>query len=102
MIQATPILQTTTNATGSVFTDRNPGGAFQAVITGTGAVATNVAVQCSLDAVNWLTLGTITLSGTTTATDGFVAAGEWQYYRAITSGTSGTVSSIVVLMSELT
>jgi hypothetical protein len=100
MIQGTNILTTTTNTTGPAVVDRNPGGTFQAVITGTGSVTTTVTIQCSLDGVNWLTLGTISLSGTTTATDGFVSAGEWLTYRAVTSGTSGTVSSIQVLMSE--
>lgn len=100
MIQGTNILTTTTNTTGSTIIDRNPGGTFQAVITGTGSVATTVTIQCSLDATNWLTLGTITLSGTNTATDGFVSQGEWLAYRAVTSGTSGTVTAIQVLMSE--
>jgi hypothetical protein len=102
MIQGTNILTTTGNATGSTFVDRNPGGAFQAVIVGTGAVATTVTIQCSLDASNWLTLGTITLSGTTAATDGFTSAGEWYAYRAVSSASSGTITSIQVIMSEVT
>lgn len=102
MLQGTNILSTTTNVTGATIVDRNSGGTFQAVITGTGALYTVVTIQCSLDGANWITLGTITLSGTNTATDGFVSQGEWVYYRAVVSGTTGTVTNISVLMSENT
>lgn len=101
MIGTTTILSTTGNTTGATFTDRNPGGTFQATINGTGAVAATVTIQCSLDTTNWITLGTITLSGTTTATDGFVSMGQWFAYRAVSSATSGTISSIIVNMSEV-
>ena len=101
MIQASLLLSTTTNTTGTAVLDKIPGGTFQATITGTGALTATVNVQASLDATNWITLGTITLSGTTTATDGFVNLGEWVAYRAVTSGVTGTVSSIAVLMSEV-
>jgi hypothetical protein len=94
------ILDTTTNTTGSTFTDYNPGGAFQAVITGSGAVTANVAVQASLDGVNWLTLGTIALTGTAPQTDGFVNQGEWCYYRAVSSGVTGTVTRLTCMMTE--
>lgn len=99
MIQAKELLSTTTNTTGSPIMDSVAGGVFQATINGTGAVATTVTIQSSLDAVNWVTLGTITLSGTTTATDGFASIGQWLHYRAVTSATSGTVDSIKVNMS---
>jgi hypothetical protein len=101
MIQASTLLSTTTNVTGAAVLDRIPGGTFQATIIGTGTVGVTATIQASLDATNWVTLGTIVLSGTTTATDGFVSLGEWVAYRAATSGATGTISSIVVLMSEV-
>jgi hypothetical protein len=101
MIQASTLLSTTTNTTGAAVLDKIPGGTFQATITGTGTVGVTVTVQASLDATNWVTLGTITLSGTTTATDGFVSLGEWVAYRAITASATGTIASINVLMSEV-
>lgn len=100
MIQAKQMLSTTTNTTGSTITDLNAGGAFQATISGTGAVACTVTIECSLDATNWISLATITLSGTNTDTDGFSSVGQWPNYRATTSGVTGTVTSIVVNMSE--
>lgn len=101
MIQASLLLSTTTNTTGAAVLDKVPGGTFQATVTGTGAVGVTVNIQGSLDASNWITLGTITLSGTTSATDGFVSLGEWVAYRAVTSGATGTISAINVLMSEV-
>ena len=100
MIQAKNILSTTTNATGNSFNDLVSGGAFQAVITGTGAITATINIQCSLDNTNWILLGTITLSGTTTATDGFTSSGGWIFYRAVSSNVTGIVTSIIVNMSE--
>lgn len=99
MIQALEILSTTTNSTGSLVRDMVPGGAFQATITGTGTVSCVVTIQVSLDTVNWMTLGTISLSGTTTASEGFTSHGSWYAYRAVTTAVTGTVSSIKVNMS---
>lgn len=101
MIQATTLLSTITNATGETIRDRVPGGTFQATVTGTGTVSVTVNIQASLDGNNWISLGTISLSGTTTATDGFVSLGEWTCYRAVTTAATGTISSINVLMSEV-
>ena len=102
MLTAKELINTAINATGDSFSDVSAGGAFQATILGTGAVACTVAIQCSLDATNWITLGSIPLSGTTTATDGFSAVGQWIYYRAVVSGVTGTITSIRVNMSEET
>lgn len=99
MIQGINIFSSTTNGTGASFSDLNVGGAFQAVITGTGAVACTVNIQASIDSANWINLGSITLSGTTTATDGFASLGGWVFYRATVTGATGTISNISVLMS---
>jgi hypothetical protein len=96
------ILDTTGNTTGDAVKDINPGGAFQAVVTGSGTVGATVTIQASLDGTNWLTLGTITLTGTAPQTDGFVNLGEWTHYRAISSATSGTITRLTCDMSELT
>ena len=58
---------------------------IEATVTGTGAVSATVVVQISNDETNWLTLTTLTLSGTTTAFDG--AAMD-----AATEGTSEEMS----------
>lgn len=99
MIQATNLLVTAVDATGNALIDKQAGGAFQATIVGTGLVSCTVTIECSLDVQNWLTLGTIELSGTTTDTDGFSSIGQWVAYRAVVSLASGTISSISVNMS---
>ncbi len=60
--------------------------AYQAIITGTATVA----LQGSLDDVNWVTLRT------STASEGFSTKEPWAWVRAnVTSYTSGAVTMIV-------
>lgn len=69
---------------------------FQAVVTGTGTVTATVLVQVSNNPtlLGWATLGTITLSGTTTDTAGFVSNGAWAYYRGNVTAVSGTGATV--------
>jgi len=78
---------------------------FQATITGTGALTGTVVIEgtneVALSTSNYLTIGTITLSGTTTASDGFVAAAvPWNVVRARipAGGITGTSATINVYM----
>lgn len=78
---------------------------FQAIVTGTGAVGATVVIECSNEEAtgqgtkaNWLTLGTITLTGTTTATDGFTSTAPWRFVRARVSAVSGTGAIVEVIM----
>jgi hypothetical protein len=68
---------------------------FQGVVDGTGAVTATIIVEGSVDNINWVTLGTITLSGTTSANDGFTST-AWPYVRArvptVLTGTGATVN----------
>lgn len=73
---------------------------FQAIVTGTGAVAATVTIGASNDGVNFITIGTITLSGTNTATDGFASTGMWAFHRSVNSGVSGTGAVVTVLMAS--
>jgi hypothetical protein len=73
---------------------------FQAKVVGTGAVTATAVIQCSNDALTWLDVGTITLSGTTSAADGFAHEAPWQYYRAKTTAVSGTSAAITVYMGK--
>lgn len=75
---------------------------FQAVVSGTGAVSATVEIQVSNDVstLGWVVLGTITLSGTTTATDGFVSEGAWKYYRVNVSAISGTNATVTVISAN--
>jgi hypothetical protein len=71
---------------------------FQAVVDGTGAVTATVVIQVSNDGTNYLTLGTITLSGITTSTDGFASSAAWEHVRASLSAISGTSATVNVTM----
>jgi hypothetical protein len=44
-----------------------------------------------------MTMGTITLSGTTSATDGFVSDEPWAYHRANVTAISGTSATVNVI-----
>lgn len=78
---------------------------FQATITGTGSLTGTVVIEgtneAPLAASNFLEIGTITLSGTTSASDGFVAANApWNAVRARipSGGITGTGATINVYM----
>ena len=71
---------------------------FQATVTGSGTVSATVAIEVSNDGDNFITLGTITLSGTTTATDGFASAANWAVVRANCTAISGTNAALSVVM----
>lgn len=71
---------------------------FQVVMTGSGTVSATVDIDVSTDGSTWLTLGTISVSGTDSAADGFVSEESWPHHRAdltAISGTSGSVSVYV-------
>ena len=73
---------------------------FQASgLTTTSTGAATILIQVSNDGVNYITMGTITLTlGTTTTSDGFAAANSWEYYRANLSAISGTGALVTVYM----
>jgi hypothetical protein len=75
-----------------------PDQTFQATVVGSGAVAATVLIQFSNDNVGWLTGATITLSGTTSASDGFASNASWKYKRANLTAISGTNAACTVTM----
>lgn len=91
----------TTNTTGSWVYKDSPYSAFQAVVEGTGTVTATVDIEVSNDGVNAVdtVMGTITLSGTTSHSDGFTSDAPWKYVRAVTSNVTGTNATVNVLMS---
>lgn len=93
----------TTTGAGSTFGPATSGEkTFQAVVTGSGSVSATVLIQVSNDVTNlgWITLGTITLTGTTTATDGFATQAGWAYYRANVTAISGTSAAVAVTVAQ--
>jgi hypothetical protein len=69
--------------------------AFQASgLTTAGAGAATVKVQVSNDNTNWIDLGTISLTlSTSESSDGFVADAPWQFARGNVTAISGTGAS---------
>jgi len=88
------------DTTGAAIYKDSPWSTFQATIVGTGAVSGTIVIQGSNDGTNWCAtpLGTITLSGTTSATDGFTSQAPWKYVRAVLSSLSGTGATAQVLL----
>lgn len=70
--------------------------AYQATITGTGAVSATVQIEVSNDNIGWLvdSVSTLTLSGTNLASSGFVSSGPWQFARANITAISGTNAKV--------
>lgn len=89
----------TANATGDVKYKDSPYATYQAVVKGTGAVTATINLLVSNDGVNFCetAAGTITLSGTTMATDGFSTAASWKFVRAVLTNLTGTNASCYVL-----
>lgn len=69
---------------------------LQAYVIGTGAVTATVLIEGSNFGVEgtYITLGTITLTGTTIATDGFVHDAPWGFIRAELTAISGTGAAV--------
>ena len=101
--QLLTILPSSTGAaTGGAFVPKSAPIYFAATEAGTGAVTATVIIEASNDptvTTSWLTLGTITLSGTTTAQDGFSYAGKPANVRARLSAISGTGAAVIVTMA---
>jgi hypothetical protein len=86
--------------TGEWIYKNSPASSFQATVNGSGSIGATVVIQGSNDGVNAVStvLGTITLSGTTVASDGFTTNAPWKWVRAVVSAPSGTITSIACLM----
>lgn len=90
----------TTTATGDGHYKDSPYSTFQATVVGTGSVGATVVFEVSNDNVYWCStaLATVTLSGTTSNSDGFTTAAPWKYVRARITAISGTGATVNVLM----
>lgn len=90
--------------TGAGASSRMYGGrcAFQGVANGTsGAFTAVIAVQVSNDNQNWITMATITLSGTATTADndGFSSDASWAFVRGNVTSISGTGATATLTMA---
>ena len=91
----------TSTTTGDWMYKDAPKAAFQANVVGTGAVTATIVFDVSNDGTYACStvLGTITLSGTTSSTDGFTTDAPWKYVRARVTAISGTNATVAVSMS---
>lgn len=73
---------------------------IDAKVVGTGAVTATVIIYVSNTGASddWITAGTITLSGTTSDVDGFAMSAKWAYMKANLSAISGTGAAVTVTM----
>lgn len=94
----------TADATGEAIQPSRRQGTFQAIISGSGDVSATVTIYGSNSPPNGNTgthgivLGTISLSGTDSATDGFVVDAPWKWVWSAVSDLSGTGASVDVLL----
>ena len=95
-----PSAGVTTTITGDGRYKDSPYTTFQATVVGTGAVTATVVIDVSNDGTNWVAtpMGTITLSGTTSSSDGFTSSAPWKYVRARVTAISGTGATVTVVM----
>lgn len=68
----------------------------QAFVAGTGAVSATVVIEVSNNGTDWITLATITLSGTTRAFDGFASSAPWLLTRAKVTAIAGAGAAVTV------
>lgn len=73
---------------------------YSATVSGTGAVSATVIIYGSNEGIAWNDLGTITLSGTTNAMDGFPSVAPWQWIRADLTAISGTRAIVTAVMGR--
>lgn len=74
--------------------------AFQAWgTTSSGSGAATVLIEVSNDSTHFMTVGTISLTlGTSATQDGFVMEGSWAFVRASVTAISGTGAAVTVTM----
>lgn len=104
MFHAFPIIENIAAApgVGAFFESVKNKRSFQAILTGVGALTATVKVYGSNDGVNVCSteMGTITLNGNDTVSDGFVTDEPWKYVQAQVTAITGTSAKVKVLLGE--
>lgn len=88
-----------TGAGSGQYVSDKPHKSVQAVVSGTGAVTGTVDVEASNDGVNFFSIGTITLTGTGSASGGFSTSSAWAFIRANVTAITGTGAKITSIMA---
>jgi|SRR5450830_396147 hypothetical protein len=99
----TVISAATTTVTGQAFQARPLNRAFQAFVTGSGAVTATVIIEVSMDGINWATRTTIAISGTagTNGASGVYVdtLSPFPYVRGSLTAITGTNAACTLMMS---
>ena len=101
-IVTNPLSGQTSTGTGSTYQNvKNIPMGYQATVTGTGAVSATVKVwgansDVASDNTKAVLLGTISLSGTTNASDGFYSFAGWSYVFGEVTAISGTGAAVTL------
>lgn len=86
---------------GSAVADSGRAPSFTADVSGTGTVSATVLIQGrNVASGAWTLLGTITLSGSASASDGFASLTRYMEYRANLTAISGTSATVNVAMGS--
>lgn len=78
---------------------------FHVQVSGSGAVSTTALIlgsniNSSLALGNWVTLATVTISGTTVISDGFVAESPWRWYRGQVFAIAGASAIVDIIVGD--
>lgn len=91
----------TATGAGSAVADSGRAPSFTADVSGTGTVGATVLIQGrNVASGAWTLLGTITLSGSASASDGFASLTRYMEYRANLTAISGTSATVNVAMGS--
>lgn len=93
------LLTTSATDTGAAVEPLSKDRTFQATAEGAGSVSATVVVEASNEDESgpYITLGTISVSGTTSASDGFASDANWVYVRARCTAISASTTLSVVM-----
>lgn len=101
LARTTMLSAVTTTQSGNAVADNGRPPSFSVNISGTGAVSATVRIEGRNTANGvWFTLATVTLSGTTSAADGFACMTRYMEYRAVLAAISGTSAAVTVTMGS--
>jgi hypothetical protein len=87
---STGSVSATTNVSSEVVRPYGGRISVQVVIAGTGTVSVTATIQVSNNGTNWIDANALTLSGTTTDTDGATIDAAWAFMRVTLTSITGT------------
>lgn len=84
------LISATATGTGQAFGRNGNNWSYHLAVAGSGAVSATATVEVSNNNAQWVSFGTLSASGTTSASDSIVGTAPWAYHRARIDTISGT------------